>query len=231
MSNEDETSSDESTNGGEDRSRDGAEEPADETDETDEDFFEDEHLFDEAEFEAEGWRIPRDPESVARVLKNFESLVPDILKRGAEGEEGEAAAESLRERLGDRRLPREAVSFILGQADATKREFLRILSREIRLFLEDMDFGGELTKILTSLSFEVRMEVRFIPNDQAFKPSARGRMRFKKTDRDGDDADDEEGEDESASDRSKSKASKGRRKSASGRARSDAEGSSDKDDN
>ncbi len=152
--------------------------------EFDEEFdveFEDEHLFDEAEFEAEGWSIPRDPESVARVLRSLEGLVPDILKRSAaEGEEGEGS-EGLRARLSDRKLPREAVSFILGQVDTTKREFLRILSREIRLFLENMDLGGELAKILTSLSFEVRMEVRFIPNDQALRPSAKGRMRVKRT--------------------------------------------------
>ncbi|QDG54703.1 hypothetical protein FIV42_29355 [Persicimonas caeni] len=146
--------------------------------------FEDEHLFDEAEFEAEGWSIPRDPESVARVLKSLESLVPDILKRSSqEGEApgAEGGGEGFRARLSDRKLPREAVSFILGQVDTTKREFLRILSREIRLFLENMDLGGELAKILTSLSFEVKMEVRFIPNDQAFRPSARGKMRVKRT--------------------------------------------------
>jgi hypothetical protein len=167
-------------------------------DEYEDEFGEDfeEHLFDEAEFEAEGWSIPRDPESVARVLRSLESLLPDILKRPPQdGEEGEEdGAESLRDRLSDRKLPREAVSFILGQVDTTKREFLRILSREIRLFLEDMDLGGELAKILTSLSFEVKMEVRFIPNDQAFRPSARGSMRVKKTrsGEDGEGSDEEE---------------------------------------
>lgn len=173
-----------------------------EVDEAYEDIFdddlEDEHLFDEAEFEAEGWSIPRDPESVARVLKSLESLVPDILKRSSqEGEapgEAEGGAEGLRARLSDRKLPREAVSFILGQVDTTKREFLRILSREIRLFLENMDLGGELAKILTSLSFEVKMEVRFIPNDQALRPSARGKMRVKRTRSKEDEVDEEEQE-------------------------------------
>jgi hypothetical protein len=188
--------------------------------ERDEDLFDedlddlDEHLFDEAEFEAEGWSIPRDPESVARVLRSLESLVPDMLRRsaaegphvgrrtGEEGEEGEGG-ESLRDRLSDRKLPREAVSFILGQVDTTKREFLRILSREIRLFLEDMDLGGELAKILTSLSFEVKMEVRFIPNDQAFRPSARGSMRVKKTRSKDDQEGQEDEEDEEDAEKSK----------------------------
>ncbi len=169
--------------------------------EFDDDFgdeeFDDEHLFDEAEFEAEGWSIPRDPEAVARLLKSLEGLVPDILRRSSQegGREADEEGESLRSRLSDRKLPREAVSFILGQVDTTKREFLRILSREIRLFLENMDLGGELAKILTSLSFEVRMEVRFIPNDQAFRPSAKGRMRIKRTGKKNDDADDEPDDD------------------------------------
>lgn len=200
--------------------------------------FEDEHLFDEAEFEAEGWSIPRDPESVARVLRSLEGLVPDILKRSAadvDGEEGEGEApESLRARLSDRKLPKEAVSFILGQVDTTKREFLRILSREIRLFLENMDFGGELAKILTSLSFEVKMEVRFIPNDQALKPTARGSMRVKrnKDDEEGQGSDTKAGEEETPEDgdsETDKEDSKRRRWSLRRRVEEDAESEDDED--
>ncbi len=202
---------------------------------SEEERFEDEHLFDEAEFEAEGWSIPRDPESVARVLRSLEGLVPDILKRSAadvEGEDGEAT-EGLRARLSDRKLPKEAVSFILGQVDTTKREFLRILSREIRLFLENMDFGGELAKILTSLSFEVKMEVRFIPNDQALKPTARGRMRVKRTkdDEEAEGSDKEAGEGETPEDTgSEAAKDESKRRRWSLRRRSDEESESEDDE-
>lgn len=190
-------------------------------DEESDEAFEEEHLFDEAEFEAEGWSIPRDPESVTRMLRSLEGFLPDILKRSAQeqeageaGEEGvgDSAAERLRARLSDKRLPREAVSFIIGQVDATKREFLRILSREIRIFLENMDLGGELAKILTSLSFEVRMEVRFIPNDQALKPSARGKMRLKRNRPEGEDDEADEDEDEPSAEESDDSDEKSRRR-------------------
>lgn len=155
------------------------------------DDFEDvdeEHLFGETEFETEGWGIPRDPESIARMLKSLEGWLPGILRRtdssadAADGGGAEAGGggEGLRARLAERKLPREVINFILGQVDNTKREFLRIASNEVRLFLESVDLGGELAKILTTLSFEVRMEVRFIPNEHALKPSARGRMRLKR---------------------------------------------------
>lgn len=169
----------------------------------DDDDFDDEHLYEDSEFEAEGWSIPHDPESVTRVLKSLEGLVPGILRRaesnanatgsgsGAAGsgpadssasgsEESTRSSDGFRARLGGVKLPREVVNFILAQVDTTKREFLRIASNEVRVFLESVDLGGEVAKILTSLSFEVRMEVRFIPNDQALKPSARGRMRVKR---------------------------------------------------
>lgn len=177
--------------------------------------FDNEHLFEDSEFEAEGWSIPHDPESVTRVLKSLEGLLPGILRRAesytsraaesraagasASGSEGEASEESARSsegfraRLGGTKLPREVVNFIFAQVDTTKREFLRIASNEVRLFLESVDLGGEVAKILTSLSFEVRMEVRFIPNDQAVKPSARGRVRVKRNRSADDDA---AGEDE-----------------------------------
>lgn len=168
--------------------------------------LEDEHLFEDAEFEAEGWSIPHDPESVTKLLKSLEGLVPGILRRAgaesstwgarasgskssdssadgsgaADSEESSRSSDGFRARLGGTKLPREVVNFILAQVDTTKREFLRIASNEVRVFLESVDLGGEVAKILTSLSFEVRMEVRFIPNDQALKPSARGRVRVKR---------------------------------------------------
>lgn len=151
------------------------------------DEVDEEHLFGETEFETEGWGIPRDPESIARMLKSLEGWLPGILRRPDSGADAPDAAgadsaggEGLRARLTERKLPREVINFLLSQVDNTKREFLRIASNEVRLFLESVDLGGELAKILTTLSFEVRMEVRFIPNDQALKPSARGRMRLKR---------------------------------------------------
>jgi hypothetical protein len=146
------------------------------------DDFEDEHLFDETEFEAEGWSIPRDPEAAKALLKSLEGLVPEVVRKTINAGVGSvSSSEELRAMLADRQLPKEVVSFLLGQVDATKREVTRIIGREVRIFLEDLDLGGELAKILTSLALELRMEVRFKANDDAVRPSAKGKMRVKRS--------------------------------------------------
>ena len=132
---------------------------------------ESEHLY-------ENWdELSADAEDVSRLGKALEGLLPDIVKRGLGGLVSE---DGIRSVVTDKRLPREAASFIATQVDATKREALRIVSKEIRLFLENVDLGGELTKILTSVSFEVRTQVRFVPNDAAVKASVRNKVSVKR---------------------------------------------------
>ena len=133
----------------------------------DEGVDEDEHLYDD-------WDdLATDPEEMSRLGRALEGILPDIVKRGVGGL---VSDEGIRSLVTDRGLPREAVGFIMGQVDATKREVVRMVSKEVRMFLENVDLGGELTKILTSVSFEVRTEVRFIPNDSAVKPNVRNRV-------------------------------------------------------
>lgn len=144
---------------------------------------EEEHLF-------EDWdELTDQGEDESRLGKALEGLVPGILKRSVEGL---VAEDGLRSVLLDRGMPREAVGFILGQADATRREVVRIVSKEVRIFLENVDLGGELTKILTSVSFEIRTEVRFIPNDAVVKPSVRNRVKVKGAAREEEEPEEEE---------------------------------------
>ena len=137
---------------------------------SDSSFSEEEHLF-------EDWdELSEVTEEESRFSRALEGLVPGILKRGVEGLVSE---DGIRATLLDRGMPREAVGFILGQVDVTRREVVRIVSKEVRLFLENVDLGGELTKILTSVSFEIRTEVRFIPNDASVRPSVKNRVKVK----------------------------------------------------
>ncbi len=139
----------------------------------------------ETEYEAEGWEdIPE--EEASRLLKGLEGLIPDIVKRTM----GNllVSDEGLRAVLGEKKLPREVVGYVLGQVDATRRGILRIVSKEVRVFLENVDFGGEVAKILTTLSFEIRTEIRFIPNEERVVPSVKNTVRVKR------DADDDEHE-------------------------------------
>jgi hypothetical protein len=121
-------------------------------------------------------------EEANKILRGLEAIIPDILKRTLVSNIGNLVMneESIRSIVSDKNLPKEAAGFILGQADATRREILRVVSREIRVFLENMDFGGEIAKILTTLSFEVRTEIRFVPNDEAVRPKVRNRVKIKR---------------------------------------------------
>lgn len=142
----------------------------------------------------------------------FESRLPSLIRRGIEKgieaglytfekslETGRETTDAVRERfsevkipdvasavgkaLQEARLPREIAGAVLGQIDETKNDVVRIIAREVRDFLEATDLAGEIKAALTSLSFEVRTEVRFIPNDKGtgVRPDVRSRGRVKRT--------------------------------------------------
>ena len=65
----------------------------------------------------------------------------------------------------DGRLPKEVISYVFAQVDETKNALVRGVAKEVRDFLEATDIAGEFYRALTSLSFEVKTEIRFIPNE------------------------------------------------------------------
>jgi len=77
-------------------------------------------------------------------------------------------------------MPKELVTYIKGAIDTGRDEVVRIVGNQTRKFLEGIDVGGEVAKILTSLSFEIKTEIRFIPNDQKIKPDIKTTIRPKK---------------------------------------------------
>ena len=131
------------------------------------------------------WRkIADDPELASKILKAVDGVVPDGLKRSVLNGVGSVLLneDSLRATLSEKNLPKEAVGLLLGQADTMRKEILRIVSGEIRVFLENMDFGGEIAKILTAISFEIKTEIRFVPNDQAVKPNIKNKVKVRRQD-------------------------------------------------
>lgn len=97
--------------------------------------------------------------------------MPEVLKRaierGLETGIGTLAnsSEALRGVVGDVKLPREIVGYVFSQVDETKNSMVRVVAKEVREFLSATDFAQELQRALTSLSFEIRTEIRFIPNE------------------------------------------------------------------
>ena len=59
-----------------------------------------------------------------------------------------------------------------------------MVGNQTRKFLENLDLGTEIQKVLTSVSLEFRTELRFIPNDKALKPEGKVKVKVKSTESD-----------------------------------------------
>jgi hypothetical protein len=126
------------------------------------------------------------PEEKERERRRLERLLPEVIKRLLEAgyERITEGPENVREFVREMKLPKEVLALLLAQLDETKNGLYRVVAKEIRDFLEQTNFAEELAKVLTMLSFEVKTEVRFIPNDErlggAPKPEVRSRVRVRR---------------------------------------------------
>ena len=104
-----------------------------------------------------------------RLRKRLEQFVPDLLKRSVYAGLGAlfTTEEGIRKLAADFQLPKDVANYLIHQAANSKDEVLRIFAKELRGFLDNVNISGELQKLLTSLSFEIKTEIRFIPNDEA----------------------------------------------------------------
>lgn len=96
-----------------------------------------------------------------------ERTIPEFLKRIVDAGVGKLAEqpENVRHFVQDLKLPKEVGGYLLTQIDETKNGLYRVVARELRDFLEHTNIADELTRVLTKLAFEVKMEIRFKPNE------------------------------------------------------------------
>ena len=124
------------------------------------------------------------PDSGDRERRRLERLLPELIRRVLEAgiEKLADAPENARQFVGEMRLPKEVLSLLLAQLDETKNGLYRVVAKETRDFLEATSFAEELARVLTTLSFEIKTEVRFIPNDSRLgaSPDVRARVRVKR---------------------------------------------------
>lgn len=104
--------------------------------------------------------------------------------------------DQVRRWLSDLPLPKEVGDRITARLDDYKAELFRVVKEEVHEFLDRVDLGHELQKMLTSLSFEISTEIRFVPNEKgvgkaSIKPDVKSSARVKRTRRK-DEAKDEE---------------------------------------
>ena len=116
----------------------------------------------------------------------LEGVIPDLIKKTVQVgfDRTVGAQESIRNFISESKLPKEIANALLQQVDDTKNGLFRVVAKEIRGFLEAVDFQRELQKLLTTVSFEIKTEIRFIPNDSApdklGRPEVKANMRVKR---------------------------------------------------
>lgn len=116
---------------------------------------------------------PPEADEPERDPSRLERLIPEIVKKILEAgyEKLTEGPENVKTLVSELKLPKEALGVLLSQLDETKNGLYRVVAREVRDFLEQTNFAEELAKALTTLSFEIRTEVRFIPNDSRMRAS------------------------------------------------------------
>ncbi len=120
------------------------------------------------------------------IRQRLEHLVPELVKKTFAA--GMGAVFSTEE--GIRKLARESLPELAGtvggMADGAKDKVFEVIARETREFLSNLNVSEEIAKILTTLSFEIKTEIRFIPNSERFtgsEPDVKASVRLKRNDK------------------------------------------------
>jgi hypothetical protein len=104
-----------------------------------------------------------DERDESRVERALREIVRKVIEAGYERlSEG---PENVRHLMSELKLPKETLGALFGTLDDTKNGLYRVVAREVRDFLEHSNLAEDIVRGLTALSFEIKTEVRFIPND------------------------------------------------------------------
>jgi hypothetical protein len=120
------------------------------------------------------------------IRARLEHLVPELVKKTFAA--GMGAVFSTEE--GIRRLAREnlpdVVGYVASSTSDAKDKVWEVIARETREFLSNLNLTEEIAKLLTTLSFEIKTEVRFIPNSERLigsEPDVKASVRLKRNDK------------------------------------------------
>lgn len=136
-----------------------------------------------------GARSERETDRLSESIRaRLEHLVPELVRKTVTAGLGAvySTEEGLRKIAKDINLP-DVAGYLASSADATKDRVLEVVARETREFLEHINLSEEIAKMLTRLSFEIKTEIRFIPNSERFmgsEPDVKASVRLKRTDED-----------------------------------------------
>ena len=120
------------------------------------------------------------------VRQKLEAMVPELVKKTFAAGLGAvfSTEEGIRKIAKDINIP-DVAGYLSSSADATKDRILEVVARETRQFLEHVNLSEEIAKLLTTLSFEIKTEIRFIPNAERYagvEPDVKAAVRLKRSD-------------------------------------------------
>jgi hypothetical protein len=117
--------------------------------------------------------LPEEPFEESPADDRGRGFVSDFVRRIAWAGLGAVfmSEDGVRRLASQLKLPKEALGYLLAQAEKTKDEVGRVVSEEVRKLLQSERLRDELLKLVSQLTIEVKAEVRLVPN-QTNEPSA-----------------------------------------------------------
>jgi hypothetical protein len=120
-------------------------------------------------------------------MKKLSGIVPDIVRRAVLTGVGALfmTEEGIRNLVGDMKMPKDALAFLIGQADKTRSEVARVVTQEVRRFLESETLRREIWKLLNGITLEVNATIHLKPSGEA---ALKAKMKTRKKESEGGDA-------------------------------------------
>jgi hypothetical protein len=112
-----------------------------------------------------------DEEEPLRGRESRAGLVPEFVRKMAVAGLGALfmTEEGLRSLASQLKLPKEALAFVLSQAEKTKDDITRVMSEEIRRFLQSETLRDEFLKLFAGMTIEVKAQIRLLPKEDKEK--------------------------------------------------------------
>jgi hypothetical protein len=106
-------------------------------------------------------------------------LLPDVVRRAVLTGMGALfmTEEGIRNVVGELKLPKDALNFLLQQAEKTRSEVTRVVTQEVRRFLESETLRREIFKVLSSVTVEVNAQIKLKPTGE---PSVSTKVRARR---------------------------------------------------
>jgi len=128
---------------------------------------------------------PPEDKLTESIRARLEHLVPELVKKTfAAGMGAVFQTEEGIRRLARENLP-DVVGYVASSTNDAKDKVWEIIALQTREFLSNLNLTDEIAKLLTTLSFEIKTEVRFIPNSERLigsEPDVKASVRLKRND-------------------------------------------------